>query len=214
MTMVSTGVVALAGCGEGGVPGGSTVEETADLPPFTEAADAGAVELLEASLTWLVNADGREPVAFGLIVENTSTLVATDTQIRVDLVDESGTVVWTSRPLTVWVLAPKQRFGAGAVLMPEAARPVEIRVSVGGSLWYPLDSAGTQFGRLTVTEASLDYPEDCVVSEASFAVESSYVRPLAADVTGVLRDGGGTIIGGTGLQSLPDPVRVAPGVYF
>jgi hypothetical protein len=217
--MVSAGVVAMAGCGGGDPAGGSPldtpssapVDEAVDLPPFTEPGDAGAVELAEADFTRLVNAYGREPVGFGFLVENTSGLVATDTQIRVDLIDESGVVVWTSRPLTVWVLVPGQRFGAGGVLMPDQANPVEIRVTVGGSLWYPADSPGADFGRLTVTEASLDYPEDCVWGGASLAVESSYAQELDAEVTGVLRDGEGAIIGGTGLGSPHDRVRVTPG---
>jgi hypothetical protein len=218
VVMLGVGVAALAGCTGSGPAGGSPpetqgsapAEETVDLPPFTEPGDTGAVELVQADLTWLVNTEGREPVGFGFIVENTSALVATDTGIRVDLVEESGVVVWTSS-LTAWLLVPGQRFGAGTFLMPEQAQPAEIRVTVGGSLWYPLDSPGTEFGRMTVTEAGLDYPEDCVWGGASLEVESTYARELHAEVTGVLRNGDGDIIGGTGLESPPDRMQVRPG---
>lgn len=191
--------------------------DVAELPPYINPRDGGEVFVVDSGVSVMVDGEGFQSLGYGFVVENASTHVATDTRVQVSLVDESGEVVEVRDERNrVPLLLPGQRFGAGEILLgrSELIRngPVGLRVTVGGSLWYPADTPGVAFPRLTVLGETVGYVPECE-PRVSFTVRSQWSASadLVADVTSVIRDGTGTIIGGTGLRPHTTAIRVRAG---
>lgn len=182
-----------------------------ELPPYREPHDDGGIELVDSGFRVFTDEIDREFATFGFVVENTSTMAALATDIRVTFLDGSGEPIaspgfTTPEIVTPTVVLPGEQFGAGGSVDLEGAgqtdpiEPTDLRVEIAGSQWYPAEDRFLEFATITADEVTVsEEPTLASPIELAFTAASEYDRPLSATGTAVLRDEAGNLVGGVDL---------------
>jgi hypothetical protein len=206
------GITACSGPGGAPVPSGSACASTAPkgsgvtAPASTE--PTGGLRVAERGFTQ-VGAD-RRTVSLGVLLENTSELVAYRTRIRFRVFDaahgsavapRSGELLFQEIP----VILPGQRVAAGAwtyVREDQAARPVQVagfEVEVSATQWWPRDNEVLRFAAISARyQGFVKSTADADSGTINYSVDSAYCRPLAPrGVAAIFRTGDGRLVGGS-----------------
>ena len=239
---LAAAVVAATACNGGDEAGERSTSTTVVTGPVAEPSDGGEVRLVDSGFS--VYPGPAEPggtaeftseavaagasfdvASWGVVVENTSEWVATDVEVRVELVDADGAAVATHRyqwpgAETIVLLRPGQRFAMGHTdtLDWPAERttgpPARLEVEIGPTRWFPPDARGVEVpvivanGDSTAAELPVVTADEVTTgvepSEiagqdfvVSFRTESDADRTWPMSATAVFRDAGGRIVGGT-----------------
>jgi hypothetical protein len=137
--------------------------------------------------------------SWGVVIENTSDMVATYTDVRVTLSDATGAVV-ASEVETAIVLLPGTRLGTGGSATVEDAPPTDVDVEIGSSQWLPRDIESVELAELEASRVAVTVDPAELDQVIGFSISSDYSTRRRAWATTVFRNRSGDLIGGTGRE--------------
>ncbi len=189
---------------------GSTPTKKTGVSSPVAAPSSGGLRVVETGFT-MIGLDANHPdgVTVGVVVENTSSLVAYRTQVVIRALDPTGaSAVNPSFSLALHqeipVILPGQRVGIGAnsvgLQEPDFGQYDKVStvdVKLTGEQWWPRDNDVHQFAEVTGTAHDLDLNTKNTFGTLQATVDSGYCRPVPPRGIGVvLRNSNGSIIGG------------------
>jgi hypothetical protein len=186
------------------------------------AVTGGGLRVAEQGFTQ-IDGDGKV-VSIGILVENTSTMVAYQTPVRFRVYDAnhaSATPPNSSGLLSqvIPVIMPGERIGAGAWSYLQSvgvtdgvATVASVEVELGPSQWWSPQDPTAQFAGVLATHVHTKLVTDSgpTYGSVAYTVDSPYCRAVSdRGVATLFRNGAGAIIGGN--LASPNVRGCAPG---
>ncbi|CAM3354314.1 hypothetical protein [Stackebrandtia soli] len=183
-----------------------------------EAPTDGGIEIVDSGFTGHTEIDGDIWVTYGVVIANTSDLVAHNVRVKVSIAGfDDGNIDMSQFEGAVGTtaLTPGQRHAEGGSLLLEPNERVSealtdgklrLDLSVDETEWWPIENRMYQFGVVTATAIKAHFPEqnendrnrngEDLADHITFTTSSTFESPVGVSVSGVFRDNSGAIIGG------------------